>query len=57
MRAINLKNCQRNELRGYTACRNVFNCRKGVKNPVPELKVNGPGGHIPTTEPLDSVIN
>lgn len=54
MSAINLKNCQRKELRSI--CPDVFNCRDGVKNPLAELKVNGPGGYIRTAKPSDSVI-
>lgn len=41
MRAINLKKCQQNEFRSI--CPDVFNCGNGVKNPLPGLKVNGPG--------------
>lgn len=54
MSAINLKNCQGKELRSI--CPDVFNCRDGVKNPLAELKVNGPGGYIRTAKPSDSVI-
>ncbi len=55
MRAINFKKCQHNELRSI--CPNVFNCGNGVKYPLPELKVNGPGGYMRTAESSDSEIN
>lgn len=55
MRAINFEKCQQNELRNTR--HDVFNCGNGVKDPLPELKVNGPGGYMRTADSSDSVID
>lgn len=53
---IIFKICQRNELRSIRP--GCFNCPNGAKQtPLPELKVNGPGGCIWTPKPSGDVIN
>lgn len=55
MMSINFTNLEEPQLR--CICPDCFNCRNGVENPLPELKVNGPGGHIQAAKPSGCVIS